>query len=126
MSMSNITQKPSELLPAYERPVDLASIDQRMEDQLKWEAGSRSAPRDFSAEEQSDQSSSNKSRIGKKARTLGAVGLSAAVMIPIAGRAIDHEMDTGTPTPEHTGGSYNTGVDKDGNIIRIYPGSVNK
>jgi hypothetical protein len=124
MNQPTLKQTPTELTPAYERPIE--SIDERMKAQIDWENGTRrSTPRDVEFGE-SNKSSVDLGRIGKKAGALVAAGAVAFGAIKVTERAIDHELDTGRPTPEQAGSIYNTGVDKDGNTIRIYPGSVNK
>lgn len=128
MNMTSITQtpKPTELSPAYERPVDRESIDSRMKAQLDWEAEShRNAPRDIQIEK-SGNSAVNLGKIGKKAGAVVAAGAIAFGGIKATERAIDHELDTGQPKIEHTDGMYETGTDKNGNPVRIYPGSGEK
>lgn len=93
---------PIELKPAYERPVDRASIDERMADQLAFENGSRTIPVSGSGLEASDQSKPNaKGDKLKKAAALGAMVIAGVASVHVTGRAIDHEIDIRQPAVEH-------------------------
>jgi hypothetical protein len=88
--MQKQTDPHQELLPPLERPLDKASIDGRMKAQAPFEGVKA---RQF---ELDDVSASN-SR-GKKLAKLGAVAAATSIAIPLVGRAMDHEFDSGKPS----------------------------
>ena len=128
MSMTTKTKTPTELLPAYERPIDRESIDRRMSDHLTWENSNRITPRTEIVVTGGDKKEVpiKVKKIAKKAATLALAGVLAAGAVKGIGNAVDHELDTGRPNIDNPDGMYNTSVDSEGNIIRTYPGSVDK
>lgn len=68
---------PEELLPAYERPIDLESIDKRMHAQLDFER-TRVSPRGDTLDRDSRGTSLNQEKAGKLRRNL-AIGTMATV-----------------------------------------------
>ncbi|MEX2007091.1 MAG: hypothetical protein WD877_02935 [Candidatus Saccharimonadales bacterium] len=85
---------PDELRPAYERPVDQSSIDQRMAAQLDWEGSRRVAPRDVLSAEVIEPSTANvsKHRARKTAAVVGAAVLSAVGISYLFSEAYGHEI----------------------------------
>lgn len=131
-TISTQKQIPAELTPAYARPVDAASIDSRMADQLDWEAAtSRHAPRDFELDVASTKDRrGNKPGTTQKALRVGLAALAAAGAVKVTGEAIDHELKTGESPAEirqhvASSGIHNSFQGSDGKI-HIYPNPENQ
>lgn len=70
-----VGELPLELKPAYERPLDRASIDARMDEQVAWEDIGRTAPRDSLA----DLDPKQRRNLGERARRALALGSLMAI-----------------------------------------------
>lgn len=98
----------SDAIPAH-RESELSRIDERTEQHLK-------------------------AKITRRAKKIGATGLVAAAIVgggaKLIGPAIDQELSTGEPaeeiSPQGQDVPYQTFRNQDGQIVRFYPGEVQK
>ncbi len=90
-----MTTLPVELLPAYKRPIDPKSVDDRMSEQLAFENAGRTAPGtlDFS-----DSKSKEKKSLFKRAATIAALGATVAGFMLAIERAYDYEQHVHQPS----------------------------
>lgn len=99
--MENKTNTPQELQPAYERPIDLASIDARMAEQIAFEGHGRTSPREQAAVENRSKEpealTAKRTNKAKRALAVGSAIVAGAVGTHFVGKAIDHEIKSGEP-----------------------------